>query len=129
MKLKLYPLILIFIITLAGCTAPEKQQPVIIQKSHPVYIYGIVKLISSIDVDKSGNNPKFILHFTVKISNYDDGGWDTILSPEIRCIIKEKDLLKQTGRELKEGDKVLITTHIIEKEPEVVEAYALEFQE
>jgi len=127
MKGKLYLYILILIVIVSGCRTPDKQPPVVIEKSHPVYITGAVKSIESINVDKSGKNPRFILHFTVKIIRYDDGGWDTILGPEIKCVIKEEDLLKQTGRKLKPGDRVLITAYITEKSPKVIAAYSIKF--
>lgn len=127
MKVKTYLYMLILTAALAGCKTPEKQPPIIIEKSHPVYITGAVKSLESINVDKSGNNPRFILHFILKITRYDDGGWDTILGPEIKCLIKEEDLIKQTGRKLKQGDSVLITAHITEKSPKVIAAYAIEF--
>lgn len=127
MKVKTYLYILILTAALTVCKTPEKQPPVVIEKSHPVYITGLVKSLDSINVDKSGNNPKFIVHFILKITRYDDGGWDTILGPEIKGVIKEEDLLKQTGRKLKQWDNVLITAHITEKSPKVIAAYALEF--
>jgi predicted component of type VI protein secretion system len=127
MKGKTYLYILILTAALAGCKTPQKQPPVTIEKSHPVYITGVVKSLESINVDKSGKNPRFILHFIFKITRYDDGGWDTILGPEIKCVIKEEDLLKQTGLKLKPGDSVLITAHITEKSPKVIAVYAIEF--
>jgi len=127
MKGKLYLYILILIVIVSGCRTPDKQPPVVIEKSHPVYITGAVKSIESINVDKSGKNPRFILHFIIKIIRYDDGGWDTILGPEIKCVIKEEYLIKQTGRKLKQDDRVLITSHIIEKSPKVIAVYAVEF--
>jgi predicted component of type VI protein secretion system len=126
LKFILYPAILIII--LAGCSAPPKQ-PVVVEKSHPVSITGTVKTIDSINIDKSGKNPRFMLHFIMKIENYDDGGWDTILGPEIKCVIKEEDLLKQTGSKLKAGDRVLIITHITEKSPAVIAVYSIKFLE
>jgi len=111
-----------------GCSSPAKtEQPAAIEKSHAVSITGIVTSIDSIYIDKSGKNPRFILHFMVKIKSYDDGGWDTILGPEIKCVISETDLLKQTGQKLMEGDRVLIITHIIEKSPTVIAVYTIEF--
>ena len=127
MKVKTFLYILILTAAVAGCKTQEKQPPVVIEKSHPVYITGVVKSLDSINVDKSGNNPRFIVHFILKITRYDDGGWDTILDPEIKCVIKEEDLLKQTGRKLFPGDIVLITAHLTEKSPKVITAYAIEF--
>ena len=124
LKFSLYPAILI--ITLAGCSAPLKQ-PAVVEKSHPVSITGTVKSVDSINIDKSGNNPRFMLHFIVKIEFYDDGGWDTILGPEIKCVMKEEDLLKQTWETLKAGDRVLIITHITETTPEVIAVYSIKF--
>lgn len=126
LKSSLYPAILIII--LSGCSAPPKQ-PVVFEKSHPVSITGTVITIDSINIDKSGNNPRFILHFIMKIEFYDDGGWDTILGPEIKCVIKEKDLIKQTGHKLKAGDRVLIIAHITEKSPAVIAVYSIKFPE
>ena len=127
MKWKLYLYILILIVIAAGCRAPDKQPTLVIEKSHPVYITGVVKSLESINIDKSGKNPRFIVHFIVKIIRYDDGGWNTILGPEIKCVIKEEDLLKQTGRKLKQEDRVLITTHITEKSPKVIAVHAMEY--
>jgi hypothetical protein len=118
---------LILTAALAGCKTPEKQPPVVIEKSHPVYITGVVTSVDAINVDKSGKNPRFILHFILKITRYDDGGWDIILGPEIKCVIKEEDLLKQTGRKLTLGDKVLITAHLTEKSPKVIAVYTMEY--
>ncbi len=127
MKVKTYLYILILTAALAGCNTTEKQPVIVIEKSHPVYITGRVKSHESINVDKSGNNPRFIVHFIVRITRYDDGGWDTILGPEIKCVIREEDLLKQTGRKIGPEDIVLITSHITEKSPKVIAVYAIEF--
>jgi hypothetical protein len=111
-----------------GCSAPEKiQQPVVIEKSHRISITGIVTSIISTNVDKSGKNPRFMLHFMVTIESYDDGGWNTVLGPEIRCVIRESDLVKQTGRKMEAGQRVLITTDIIEKSPAVIAVHTIEF--
>jgi len=106
------------------CASPAtEQQPVIVEKSHPVYITGTVKTIERTDVDKSGKNPRFMVHFVVKIETYDAGGWETILDPEVTFVCRESELLKQTGLELKAGAKVYITAHIIEKSPKVIAVY------
>lgn len=117
----------IMTITLTGCSAPDKQQPAIEKKSHPVSITGIVTSINPVNIDKSGKNPRFMLHFMVKIELYDDGGWDTVLGPEIKCVIKEEDLIKQTGHKIKAGDRVLIISHITESTPEVIAVYSIKF--
>lgn len=128
MLCKAHLLILIMIMITTGCSSPAKtEQPATIEKSHAVSITGIVTSIDSINIDKSGKNPRFILHFMVKIESYDDGGWDTVLGPEIKCVISETDLLKKTGQKLMGGDRVLIITHIIEKSPTVIAVYTIEF--
>lgn len=127
MSLKFYLYISILIVLASGCSTPDKQQPVPAEKSHPVSITGIVTSINPVNIDKSGKNTRFMLHFMVKIEFYDDGGWDTVLGPEIKCIIKEEDLLKQTGEKLKAGDRVIIITHVTETTPEVIAVYSIKF--
>lgn len=111
-----------------SCCSPSNQGvPVVVEKSHPVSITGVVTHINRMDVDKSGKNPRFMLHFTVKIESYDSGGWDIILGPEIKCVMRESDLFKQTGEHITTGTRVLITAHTSEEKPEVISVYNLKF--
>jgi hypothetical protein len=122
----LFTLVIITIST--GCSAPAKiEKPVVIEKSHQVSITGIVTSVRSANVDMSGKNPRFILHFILKIESYDNGGRDTVPGPEIKCVITERDLLKQTGQMLKEGDRVLIISNIIEKKPDTIAVYIIKY--
>jgi len=128
MKLKVYLYIPVLLIILAGCChQSELKQPVNETKSWQISITGTVKDINLVNVDKSGKNPQFIIHFTVKIENYDDGGWGTILGPEMKFVCKENDLPGQPVRRLNAGERVLIKAHIIENSPQVIAVQTIKF--
>lgn len=120
MKIKGY-FFLIAMIIITGCTAAENQLPLSEKKSHSISITGLVTSLNRTNIDKSGSNPKFMLHFIIKIEKYDDGGWDTILGPSVKCVIREEHLINQTGESLKTGDRIFLTSHIIDRSPEVID--------
>ena len=125
---KIYWNILLLVVLSISCSSLEKlQQPVIVKESHMISITGIVTEINSTNVDKSGKNPRLMIHGMLKIEFYDDGGWDAVLGPEIKFACKEKDLIEQTGKKINRGDRVLITTYITEKSPEVIAVHTIKF--
>ncbi len=125
--------ILVLIIISLQCSAPEKKQlppaseKIIVQKSHLITITGVVKTTNLVNIDKSGKNPRFMLHFLVQITRYDDGGWGTVLGPEVTFVGREKDLIEQTGGRIETGKKVLITAQIIEKSPKTIAVNTIKF--
>jgi hypothetical protein len=121
-------LLLIPVIIFSGCSSvAEKDIPLALKKSHKVTITGTVTYIDRVDVDKSGKNQKFMLHFSLKVESYDDSeGW-TMLGSIINCVVKEKTVVEQTGRTLQEGDKVVITANIIDMNPEVIAVQRIKF--
>lgn len=120
---------LLFIISACmGCSSvEEKDMPRMVKKSHKIAITGTVNFIDRIDADKSGKNPKYILQFTLKVESYDDSeGW-AMLGSIINCTVKERTVIEQTGKTLKSGDRVIITSNIIDLHPEVISVQRIKF--
>lgn len=125
MKRIMFMYIPLLVIISLSCGSPK--QTVTVQQSRLISITGVVTSVTSTDVDKSGKNPRFMLHFLVKIEIYDDGGWETVLGPEVIFVCREQYLLEQAGRSLKPGDRVFITAYIIERSPRVIAVHTLKF--
>lgn len=125
-RLSITVIMLFFIFT--GCApVAEKDMPRMVKKSHKVTITGTVGYIDRVDVDKSGNNAKFMLHFSLKVESYDDSeGW-AMLGSIINCMVKEKTVLEQTGKTLQSGDRVTITANIMDVYPEVIPVQRITF--
>ncbi len=133
MKKTAYLNIIVLIIISFHCSSPAKvQQPPpsekrVVVKSHPISITGIVKSTNLVNIDKSGKNPRYMLHFIVNITKYEDGGWGTVLDPEVTFVGREKDLIEQTGGRIEAGKKVFITAQIIEKSPKTIAVHTIKF--
>lgn len=120
--------ILVLLAAITGCApVAEKDMPVMAKKSHKITITGTVGYIDRVDVDKSGNNAKFMLHFSMKVESYDDSeGW-VMLGSVINCVVKEKTVTEQTGKTLQSGDRVTITSNIMDVYPEVISVQRITF--
>ncbi|MBE2199152.1 MAG: hypothetical protein IAE79_11110 [Anaerolinea sp.] len=88
-----------------------------VEKGWQLTVKGEVVAISRLDIDKSGKNPKYMIHLRLKVESVDDGGFGVTVGPEIQAQGHEKDLLQHIEKLPDVGDHVVIQSSGFDKQP------------
>ena len=126
-RLIILNLLVPFLICTACSSVAEKDMPRTVKKSHKVTITGTVGYVERVDIDKTGKHKKFMLHFSLKVESYDDSAGWALIGSIIKCVVKEQTVIGQTGRSLQNGDRIIITSNIIDINPEVIAVHKIKF--
>ena len=98
----------------------EKEQSIVeTRKGWVISVTGVVKRVSKTDVDKSGRNPKYTYSFTVEKETASCENCEFKLEEKIRFSVKEKQMIQALGREIKQGDRIEVTSTGLERRPRI----------
>jgi hypothetical protein len=95
----------------------EKGTNMTVQKGWKIRITGVVDSISKVDVDKSGRNPNIMVYVQLGIEALDDAGAGVVLDSPIRLRGREAQILKQLGRPLESGDRIVVQSSGVGNRP------------
>lgn len=85
-----------------------------------VIITGTILKISSVDVDKSGKHPKYMLFVKLKVESTGNTDSGINIDSVVTLQAKEADFIKQLGRIPQVGDCVVVTTDVSGKHPKII---------
>ena len=97
------------------------------QAGWTVQVTGTVAQIYRIDVDKSGRHPRFMVRLHLNVEAVDDAGADLELNPRLSVQGKETEIIQQLGRAPQVGDRVIVRSSGLEKQPKLLSIVGIKF--
>lgn len=96
-----------------------------VQNGWDITVYGEVKHVNRLDLDKSGRNPKNIIRINMTVEQID--GLDSIIRTSSSIIFQgtEADVLQKLGRLPELGDRLVVVSFTRETEAQILPIYSI----
>lgn len=96
-----------------------------LQNGRQITVYGEVKQVNVLDLDKSGRNPKNVIRINIEIERIE--GLESTIKPTSRIIFEgsEADVLQKLGDSPKPGERLFMESFTHETEPRILQIYSI----